>query len=81
VNAYQVALALEKTDVTVAGHRMLMRVADHQIEQPLVVAMMDRAGQPGVRFDTEGSGYGFRVLQALSAQEAALPTTCSMTRP
>ena len=81
VDAYQVALALEKTDVTVAGHRMLMRVADHQIEQPLVVAMMDRAGQPGVRFDTEGSGYGFRVLHALSAQEAALPTTCSMTRP
>ena len=81
VDAYQVALALEKTDVTVAGHRMVMRVADHQIEQPLVVAVMDKAGQPGVRFDTEGSGYGFRVLQALSAQEAALPTSCAMTRP
>ena len=32
--------------------------------------------RPVVVFDTL-----FRVLQALSAQEAALPTTCAMTRP
>jgi branched-chain amino acid transport system substrate-binding protein len=81
VDAYQLALALERTDVTVSGHRMLMRVADHQIEQPLVVAVMDEAGRAGVPFDTEGSGFGFRVVLRLTAQEAALPTTCEMVRP
>ena len=40
-----------------------MRAADHQFQQPLVVGVMDRQGTPGVKFDVEGSGYGFRVVQ------------------
>ena len=81
VNAYQLALAMEKTDITVAGHRMQMRAADHQIDQPLVVSVMDKVGQPGVPFDAEGSGFGFKVLQRLTAQQAAMPTSCAMVRP
>ena len=37
-----------------------------------VVAVMDRQGAPGVPFDVEGSGYGFRVLQRLDAEQQAL---------
>jgi branched-chain amino acid transport system substrate-binding protein len=49
--------------------------------QPLYVMEMDRAGTPGVRFDNEGSGYGFRTLLALPADKTAPPTTCVMKRP
>jgi branched-chain amino acid transport system substrate-binding protein len=40
-----------------------MRAADHQFQQQLVVGVMDRQGAPGVKFDVEGSGYGFACRQ------------------
>ena len=58
-----------------------MRATDHQFQQPLVVGVMDRVGTPGVAFDVEGSGYGFRVVRQISAAEAELPSTCRMQRP
>ena len=36
---------------------------------------------PGVRFDVEGSGYGFRVVRQLKPAEVEQPTTCQMNRP
>jgi branched-chain amino acid transport system substrate-binding protein len=76
-----VARALEAADVTLAGQRGRMRASDHQFQQPLVVGVMDRQGTPGVRFDVEGSGYGFRVVKTITAAEAEMPTTCRMQRP
>jgi branched-chain amino acid transport system substrate-binding protein len=58
-----------------------MRAADHQFQQGLMVGLMDRQGAPGVPFDVEGSGYGFRVVRQLDAERAAMPHTCRMTRP
>jgi branched-chain amino acid transport system substrate-binding protein len=58
-----------------------MRAADHQFQQPLEVGVMERAGTPGVPFDVEGSGYGFRVVRDVSAAKAQQPQSCSMTRP
>jgi branched-chain amino acid transport system substrate-binding protein len=58
-----------------------MRAADHQFQQPLVVGVMDRAGTQGVKFDVEGSGYGFRVVKTISPAAAEQPTTCKMNRP
>jgi branched-chain amino acid transport system substrate-binding protein len=58
-----------------------MRASDHQFQQPLVVGMMDRQGTPGVKFDVEGSGYGFRVIKTIPAASAEQPTTCKMQRP
>ena len=55
-----------------------MRAADHQYLQPLLVSVMERKGQPGVRFDVEGSGYGFRTVRRVDALEPA--HTCKMTR-
>ena len=79
--AARIARALEQADVALAGQRLRMRAADHQAQQPLMVAVMDRQGAPGVPFDVEGSGYGFRVLQRLDAAAAEQPHTCRMTRP
>ena len=76
-----VARALESADVTLAGQRGRMRAADHQFQQPLAVGVMDKAGTPGVPFDVEGSGYGFRVVRQISAEQAAMPHACRMVRP
>ncbi len=76
-----VALQLEKAQVSLGGQGGAMRAADHQFQQPLVVGLMERQGASGVRFDVEGSGYGFRVVKALSAQAAQQPTSCRMQRP
>jgi branched-chain amino acid transport system substrate-binding protein len=81
VDTVAVARALERADVTLAGQRGRMRAADHQFQQSLVVGVMDRQGTDGVRFDVEGSGYGFRVVKTVAAERAEMPTTCRMQRP
>ena len=80
-NAVAVANELERAKVTLAGQTGIMRSSDHQFQQPLVVGLMDRQGAPGVKFDVEGSGYGFRVIKTVSATQAELPTSCKMQRP
>ncbi|HMW23397.1 MAG TPA: branched-chain amino acid ABC transporter substrate-binding protein [Burkholderiaceae bacterium] len=56
----------------------VMRAGDHQFIQPLYVSVMQKAGSEGVRFDAEGSGYGFRTLRYLSAAQTELPHSCKM---
>jgi len=72
---------LERASVTLGGQSGSMRAADHQFQQSLVVGVMDRAGTPGVKFDVEGSGYGFRVVKTIAPAVAEQPTTCKMQRP
>jgi branched-chain amino acid transport system substrate-binding protein len=76
-----VALQLEKARVSMAGQTGSMRGQDHQFQQPLVVGVMARQGTPGVPFDVEGSGYGFKVVRQITAEQARLPSTCQMERP
>ncbi len=65
---------------TLSGfHGGTMRAADHQFLQPLVVSVMDKAGAPGTRFDTEGSGYGFRTVRRVEPGQPA--HACAMSRP
>ncbi len=80
-DAAAVAAKLERANVTFYGQSGSMRASDHQFQQSLVVGVMERKGMPGVKFDVEGSGYGFRVIKTLAAKEAELPTTCQMQRP
>ncbi|HEX5786351.1 MAG TPA: branched-chain amino acid ABC transporter substrate-binding protein [Burkholderiaceae bacterium] len=75
------ARALESAHVNMAGQSGRMRAADHQFQQPLVVAVMGKQGQPGVRFDVEGSGYGFKQLRVVSASQAEQAHSCKMVRP
>jgi len=79
--AVAVAQQLEKARITFSGQTGTMRAADHQFQQPLVVAVMDKLGAPGVKFDVEGSGYGFRVVTTIAAEQAEQPTSCQMQRP
>jgi branched-chain amino acid transport system substrate-binding protein len=84
-DAIGVARALEGlgSEVTPFGswHPATMRAADHQLQQPLVVSVMDRAGAPGVSHDVEGSGFGFRTLKRFDAAAVTQPHTCRMARP
>ena len=79
--AVAVARQLEKASVNVSGLAGAMRAADHQFQQPLRVAVMDRQGSPGVKFDVEGSGFGFRVIKTISQTSAEQPHSCQMNRP
>ena len=81
INIIAVAQELERASVTFSSQTGAIRASDHQFQQPLVVGLMDRLGTPGVKFDVEGSGYGFHVIKTLSAAQAEQPTTCIMQRP
>lgn len=79
-DAVPVAHALEHASVSMAGQTGAMRAADHQFQQPLAVGVMEKQGTPGVKFDVEGSGYGFRVIRQLTPKQAEMPDTCRMLR-
>ena len=83
--AAAVARALEgaRFDASRLGgfHEAVMRAGDHQLQQPLVVSLMDRAGAPGVARDVEGSGYGFRTVRRFEAGQVEQPHRCAMARP
>jgi branched-chain amino acid transport system substrate-binding protein len=83
--ALPVARALEGARLQAAAlapwHGAVMRAEDHQLQQPLVVSVMARAGTAGVPHDVEGSGFGFRTLRRFDASRVAQPHTCRMQRP
>ena len=58
-----------------------MRAADHQLIGPLIVSVMEKRGSPGVRYDVEGSGYGFRSRLVVSPAQNERPTRCVMVWP
>ena len=76
-----VAAQLERANVNFHGQGGTMRALDHQFQQSLVVGVMDKVGTPGVKFDVEGSGYGFRVIKTITPASAAQASSCKMVRP
>lgn len=80
VDTTAVTRQMEKAHVQLAGRSGRMRAADHQFQQPLVVGLMEKQGAPGVKFDVEGSGYGFRVVRDIPAAQTQQPHSCQMQR-
>ena len=78
IDLIAIQAVLSPASVTFSGQTGVMRASDHQFQQPLVVGLMDKLGTPGVKFDVEGSGYGFRVIKQISAKAAEQPTSCKM---
>ncbi len=58
-----------------------MRADDHQIVEPLFVATFAKVGQKNVKYDADGTGYGWKVDVRIEAKDNILPTTCKMERP
>jgi branched-chain amino acid transport system substrate-binding protein len=78
--ATKVARALEGANYQNGFHEATMRATDHQLIQPLYVSVMQKVSDGSVRFDNEGSGYGFKTERYIPAKDTALPTTCRMQR-
>ena len=81
LNIVSVARHLETVSMDFKGHSAHMRASDHQLQQPLMVAVMDRQGGGTVKFDVEGSGFGFRVVRTVLAPAAEQSSNCHMVRP
>jgi branched-chain amino acid transport system substrate-binding protein len=81
MDSVAVATQLERASVSFYQQTGSMRATDHQFQQTLVVGVMDKKGTPGVKFDVEGSGYGFRVIKTVTAADAQAPSSCKMQRP
>lgn len=79
-DAVKVARALEGMRYVNDFHDATVRADDHQVLQPLYVSMMERQGGE-VRFDNEGSGFGFRTVKRLKSAQTMRATTCKMERP
>jgi branched-chain amino acid transport system substrate-binding protein len=79
-DAVLVARALEGMRYNAQPHPVQMRGEDHQLLSPLYVFRMSRAGGP-IKYDVEGSGFGFATERQLAADQVALPGTCKMQRP
>jgi branched-chain amino acid transport system substrate-binding protein len=45
------------------------------------VGVMAKQGGALVPFDVEGTGYGFKVIRQIKAEQARMPSTCQMQRP
>lgn len=79
-DAVKVARTLEGMRYVNDFHDATVRADDHQVLQPLYVSMMAKQGGD-IRFDNEGSGYGFRTVKRLKAAQTTLATRCRMERP
>jgi branched-chain amino acid transport system substrate-binding protein len=57
-----------------------MRPDDHQAIMPEYIATFSKAGGP-VKYDAEGTGYGWKTDARLESKDMALPTTCKFEVP
>jgi len=76
-----VALALENMSFKSGYGDVFMRKSDHQLVQPLHLSVFSKAGQPGVKYDVEKTGYGFKNIADMSMKDSDQPNTCVMERP
>lgn len=76
-----VARALEGMRYSGATGEVWMRSDDHQIMMPVFQTVFMRAGQPGVKYDAERTGFGWRTEGRMEAAQNIPPSRCKMVRP
>ena len=59
------------------GKTETMRKADHQLILPYYEGLLTK----DVKYDTEGTGLGFKTIFTVPAEDEELATTCAMKRP
>jgi branched-chain amino acid transport system substrate-binding protein len=62
------------------GGDATMRKDDHQFFQDIFISSFGPL-DPGAKFDEEGTGWGWKTLGIVKANDTILPTTCKMERP
>jgi branched-chain amino acid transport system substrate-binding protein len=76
-----VGFALEGLHYKSPMGELEMRKTDHQLQAPLYLGIWAKQGTPGVKYDAENTGYGFRSEVVWDAYVASQPTSCQMLRP
>ena len=78
VDATKIAYAMEGLNMKdFLGYDALMRKDDHQIMSSYHVGVF----QKGVKYDSEGTGLGWKTTATILAKDVEQPTTCKMKRP
>ncbi|HEX7952354.1 MAG TPA: branched-chain amino acid ABC transporter substrate-binding protein [Burkholderiales bacterium] len=77
----KVAYALEGLQYAGPSGPSWMRAEDHQMIAPLYILSLVKAGQPGVRFDEEKTGYGWKTEAFIEAADTIPALKCRMERP
>jgi branched-chain amino acid transport system substrate-binding protein len=80
-HAVKVAFALEGMKYKSPIGDVEMRKTDHQLQAPLFLGIWGKQGTKGIKYDAEGTGYGFRSEQVWDSYISAQPTSCQMKRP
>ena len=77
----KVAYALEGLKYAGPSGASWMRAEDHQIIAPLYILNFVKAGQAGVKYDEEKTGYGWKTETFIEAGNIVPPIKCQMERP
>ena len=74
----KIAAALEGLTITdLLGYQVTMRKDDHQILSEYFVGVFTK----GVKYDSEGTGLGWKTEVTVPAKDLDQPNTCKMKRP
>jgi branched-chain amino acid transport system substrate-binding protein len=76
----KVAATLEGMRFNGFNGEVEMRKADHQLQQPLYIAVWEKATAKAP-YSVENTGYNFQPVKAYDAYVASTPTSCQMKRP
>ncbi|MGE4281790.1 MAG: branched-chain amino acid ABC transporter substrate-binding protein [Magnetospirillum sp.] len=76
-----VALALEDMHYQGPTGDVWMRRDDHQIHMTQYVSQFVEQDGDAVKYDSEGTGKGWKTIDTIRAADSQLPTTCAMERP
>lgn len=77
----KVAYALEGMSYLGPSGESWMRAEDHQLMSPTYITSFVKAGQPGVKYDEEGTGFGWKTEVLSKASESVPRVRCKMDRP
>ena len=76
----QVAKALHGMKFQGATGEVTMRASDHQLVSAQYIATFTKTGG-AMKYDTEGTGHGWKTDVRVEGKDAILPTTCKMEIP
>ena len=77
----KVAYTLEGMKYVGPSGESWMRADDHQMIAPIYFLSLAKAGQPGVKHDAEGTGYGWKTDVLVAARDTVPSVKCQMERP
>ncbi len=81
VEPFAVAQAMEGLKIKGVSGEEEMRRGDHQLQQAIMVTSFTKVDGKKVKYDVEGTGFGFAPDSVMESYVAAQPTSCQMARP